>query len=175
MKKALSKEKFNRLLIQIGLGKRRALKSFFDLYGKFIYWAAYSVSSSSSVSDEVVNDVLLKIWQLASTTQMEIDNPEGWLFTISVNAAKKKKEEDNLPLNESIIYSEKEVDKFIEEDAFYSYLEGLKDDEQFILIARFIQNMKFEDIAETLGTPLSTITTRYYRALNKIKLKLEKL
>ena len=128
---------------------------------------------SPSASDEVVNDVLLKIWKLSSTTQLEIDNPEGWLYKISVNTAKKKKEEANLPLNEYIVGSRNEVEKFIEEDLFYSYLEGLTEDEQFVLIARFIQGMKFEEIAEILEMPLSTLTTKYYRALNKIKQKMK--
>ena len=173
MGKALTKEEFNKLLLKIGQDHKRALKFFFDLYGKFIYWSAYSVCKSPSISDEVVNDVLLKIWKLSSTTQLEIDNPEGWIYKISVNTAKKKKEEANLPLTENIIETKNEVDKLIEEDTFYSYLEGLTDDEQFILIARFIQDMKFEDITATLEMPLSTLTSKYYRALNKIKQKLK--
>lgn len=175
MRKAITKEEFNKLLAKIGQGQKRALKSFFNLYGKFIYWSAYSVCKSPSTSDEVVNDVLLKIWKLSSTTQLEIDNLEGWLYKISANTAKKKKEEANLPLTESIIESKNEIDKFIEEDTFYSYLEDLTDDEQFIFIARFIQDMKFEDIAAIMEIPLSTLTTRYYRALNKIRLKIEKI
>lgn len=174
MKKSLTKEEFNKLLMKIGQNKKHALKSFFNLYGRFIYWSSYSVCKSSSISDEVVNDVLLKIWQLSSTTQLEIENPEGWLYKISTNMAKKKKEEPILPLNEDIIETKNEIDRLIDEDVFYSYLKGLTDDEQFIFISRFIQDLKFEDIAAILEIPLSTLTTRYYRALNKIKQNIEK-
>lgn len=151
-----------------------ALKQFFDLYGKFIYFSANSICKSSVISEEVVNDVLYKIWQLSSKTKLEIDNPEGWLYKISINEAQKKIEKPTLPLNENIIDSKNRVDTILEVDSFRSYIANLTDEEQFIFIARFVQDMKFEDIAAALEMPLSSLTTKYYRALKKIKIKIEK-
>ncbi len=174
MKKILTKEKFNALIEQIGLGKRRALKLFYDLYGKFIYFAAFSVCKSTLIADEVVNDVLLKIWQLSSTSKLEVDNPEGWLYKVAINDAKKRIERKAVPLTENIIDSKDDIGKMLDENSFYNYIDDLSEEEQIILIARFIQDLKFDDIAVLLDMPLSTLTAKYYRALAKIRKKIEK-
>lgn len=173
MKKTLTKEEFHDLLAEIGKEPKRALKIFFDLYGKLIYWSAYSVCRSAAAADEVLNDVLLKIWQLSSATP-SVENPESWLYKISVNTAKKKRDARAVPLDESIAEPQNAIDAWIEEDSFYSYLDGLTEEEQFILIARFVQDMKFEEIAAALELPLSTVSTKYYRTLNKIKQRMKR-
>ena len=174
MKKILSKEEFNKLLKKIGQKNKRALKILYDMYGKLIYFSALSVCKSSSISDEIVNDVLFKIWQLAGTTKLEIENPEGWIYKISVNLAKNRLERNVLPIDENIVYNKNEIAYIIEEDAFYSYISDLTEEEQAILVARFMQDMKFEDIANMLELPVSSLTTKYYRTLKKIKKRIEK-
>lgn len=174
MKKILTKEKFNALIEQIGLGKKRALKEFYDLYGKFIYFAAYSVCKSTLIADEVVNDVLLKIWQLSAASKIEIENPEGWLYKVAINEAKKRNELSVVPLVENIIDVKDEIGKILDEYSFYGYIDDLAEEERMILIARFIQDLKFDDIAILLDMPLSTLTTKYYRALVKIRKKIGK-
>lgn len=175
MKNFLSKDKFNKILKQIGQGKERALKLLYDCYGKFIYFSALSACKSTTIADEVVNDVLLKIWQLAATKKIEVEHPEGWLYKISVNTAKNKLSREVLPLTENIVDTKDEIGKLLDEQAFYYYIEDLSEEEQAIFIARFIQDLKFDDIAVMLDIPLSTITARYYRALHKIKKKIEKI
>lgn len=170
----LAKDKFNNLLKQIGRKNKRALKTLYEKYGKFIYFSAFSVCKSSAISDEVVNDVLLKVWQLATTTKLEIESPEGWLYKISVNLAKNRIERQVFPMDENIVDNNDETEQFIESDSFYRYIEDLSEEEQAIFVARFVQDMKFEDIAIMLELPLSSLTTKYYRALEKIKKKLKK-
>lgn len=170
----LSKEKFNKLLKKIGQNNKRAFKIFYDAYGKLIYFTAFLVCKSSATANEIVNDVLLKIWQLATTKELEIGNPEGWIYTISVNTAKNKVERETLPIDESIVDNKNEIANIIEEDTFYSYLIGLTEEEQTILVARFVQDMKFNEIADMLDMPLSSLTTKYYRALEKIKKRITK-
>ncbi len=103
-----------------------------------------------------------------------MDNPEGWLYKLDINDAKKRIEWKDFPLTENIIDTKDEIGKMLDEHSFYFYIDDLSEEEQIILIARFIQDLKFDDIASLLDMPLSTLTAKYYRALVKIRKKIEK-
>ena len=79
----------------------------------------------------------------------------------------------NLELNEQICSSEDSFIDIEEKDSF-DYLVGkLKEHEQEILILRFRVGYTFQDIADIKEKPLATITTTYYRALEKLKILIE--
>ena len=56
-----------------------------------------------------------------------------------------------------------------ERDSFEYLIHTLKDDEQEIMILRFRKGYTFQDISDLQEKPLPTVTTTYYRALQKIK------
>ena len=173
MSKIITKEKFNKLLRRIGHENRRALEELYDIYGRLIYVSAFSICKSAMIADEVVDDVLVTVWQLAKNRKIAVENPEGWIYTISVNAAKNKIERETLPLHEDIASNQDDTGKLLSDDAFYEYISQLTEEERQIFIYRFIQDLKFSEIADRLQTPLSSVTSKYYRALKKIKEKLQ--
>lgn len=59
--------------------------------------------------------------------------------------------------------------KILDDDEFYCLIKGLTESLQELMSYKFIQNMTFEEIAETMDKPVSTITSLYYRGLKKIK------
>ena len=168
MKKALTPEEFNQLLRGIARQKKHALETFYSIYGKMIYAVAFSVCRSSASADEVVDDVLVKIWKLASTLPA-IENPEGWLYTVAANTAKNKLTERELPLDEDCHPAPDPFDKILEQDAFFRRIGVLDETDRAIMIYRFVRDMQFAEIAAAMDLPLGTLTSRYYRALEKLK------
>ena len=55
------------------------------------------------------------------------------------------------------------------EDDFYNKISTLDETEQEIMILKFVDDLTFKKIAKAMGKPLSTITSVYYRALEKLK------
>ncbi len=49
----------------------------------------------------------------------------------------------------------------------------LKEKEKAVVILRFFEEYRLEEIAKTLDEPLNTIKTILYRSLKKLKLNLE--
>ena len=168
MKKALTPEEFNLLLRGIGRRKKHALETFYSFYGKMIYSVALSVCRSSATADEIVDDVLVKIWKLAPDLSAQIENPEGWLYTITANTAKNKLTERELPL-EGDRPSPDPFDGILEQDAFFRRIGILDETDRAIMIYRFVHDMQFAEIAAAMDLPLGTLTSRYYRALEKLK------
>ncbi len=52
-------------------------------------------------------------------------------------------------------------------------LAALSDEERDVVTMKVYANLTFERIAEALGEPLGTVTSRYHRALEKLRAKLE--
>ncbi len=79
---------FNTLLKKIYSGDKGSLEVFYNVYGKLIYVTARTVTKSSFLADEVVDDMLVKIWQYLP--KKKIKNPKGWLYILTINSAKDK-------------------------------------------------------------------------------------
>lgn len=73
------------------------------------------------------------------------------------------------PFAENIVIEENDFQKILDDDEFYCLIKGLTESLQELMSYKFIQNMTFEEIAETMDKPVSTITSLYYRGLKKIK------
>lgn len=83
----ISDKQFNKLIKAIARKDKSALEELYSLFGKMIFISAKSITHSTELADEVVDDVLFKIWTNAHTYPKS-KNPVGWLYVITVNCAK---------------------------------------------------------------------------------------
>ena len=67
---------FNRLIGKIAVKDEKALEALYDIYGKLIYVTAMTVTKSTFKADEIVDDVLVKIWKNADKLP-KIKNPKA--------------------------------------------------------------------------------------------------
>ena len=163
-----TKKYFNKLIKRMARRDENALEEFYRIYGRLIYATAITALKSSVSADEVVDDLLIKIWKTADKLT-KISNPEGWLYVLTVNSAKDKlkSEKQYAPLYD---LKEDAVTAEIQTDGdFYIQISNLNETEQEIMIMRFVEDLSFERIAREMEKPLSTITSTYYRALEKLK------
>ena len=145
-----TKKYFNKLIKRIAFKDEKALEEFYRIYGRLIYATAFTILKCSVSADELVDDILVKIWKTADRLP-KIGNPEGWLYVLTANSAKDK------------IKAEKQY------VALFDLKEDANETEQEIMIMRFVEDLSFERIAKEMKKPLSTITSTYYRALEKLK------
>ena len=172
-REALKKE-FFALLRRIRKDPQGGLKEFYEKYGKLIKYTARLFCRTDVLVDEIVNDVLMKIWR-SSDTFGEIDNPEGWLYVVTANRAKSSlREQRYVPLEEEIADERDGIQEFIDMDSFYFMIGELSEIEQQIIINKCVFKYTFEDIGEMLNKSTSTVSSIFYRSLDKIKEKLEK-
>lgn len=72
------------LLQMISQGDEKAFATVFDYYRNKIYGVALKLTHSTTVAEEIVEDVFLKIWSRRATLD-EIENFSAYLFTIARN------------------------------------------------------------------------------------------
>lgn len=172
-KATTTKKEFRKLIKEIRENPNVGLEKFYNTYGKIMQITARTICRSLEQADAVINVVLVKVWQLAQEN-VNIDNPEGWVYIITANTAKDTlKEKTFLPLYDTIADERDEISKLISEDAFYSMISILTEEEQTLMIEKFIEKLTFREIAEEKGKNINAISAVYYRALEKVKKFLE--
>lgn len=161
--------KFRKIVKSIIKGKDSALMEFYEMYGKLIFAIASKICSSRQDVDEVVNDVLVKVWQMAEQLK-DFESPIGWLCRTTENLAKDKLRSSVsiATIDESAVHDEgySQIENY---DQFLYMISILSEEEQQVMILKFVQDMTFESISSILNKPLSTITSTYYRAIKKIE------
>ncbi len=160
---------FNKIIRLIVKNPEKGLDNFYKEYGDMIYSVAKSYCHTEDKTNSVVNNVLIRIWKKAKDLN-DVQNPEGLIFTITKNCAKDELGEKWFyELNEKISSGKDYFSEIEEKDSFEYLISPLKDHEKDILILRFGKGYTFQEIADIEEKPLPTITTIYYRALDKIK------
>lgn len=175
----LSREaiKFSKMLRKIAKQDKGSLEEFYEEYGRFIYLSALSICKSLCLADEIVNDILVKIWNLSSQIK-GIKNPKCWLYRITVNWTKDRLKSSRLSerpcehVGDLFGEYDRGFEKLFDGDEFNYFINSLDEEEQEIIILRLVQGLSFDYIAKYKGKPISTVSSLYYRSLNKIKSKI---
>lgn len=169
----MERKPLEELISRIAEKRKDALEEFYREYGKTIFCVALSVCKSKTDADEIVDDVLIKVWNSA-TSLKGVENLKAWLYRVTLNIAinkvKSRKKEtalDERPVNEE---GYKNV---IDKATFYGMISDLSALEQQILCLKFIDDLIFEEIAEILGKPVATVAYKYYSALKKLSRQLK--
>lgn len=82
----MNQRTFDELISRIADNNKNALDEFYQNYGKLIYGVAFSVCKNKSDSDEVVDEVLIKIWNTANALH-GIEKPKSWLYRVTFRLA----------------------------------------------------------------------------------------
>lgn len=169
-----SKKEFLAILKRIKKDSEDGLRIFYERYGKLITCAARLYCRNDFELREIVNEVLIKIWRNADRFG-EIANPEGWIYVITSNFAKSLlKKRCYVPLEETVADEKDGIQEFIDRDSFYFMIKDLSETERQVITHKFASRLTFEDIGKMLGKSTSTVSSIFYRAIEKIKEKTEK-
>ena len=165
-----SKKQFRKIVKEILRNSEKGFSMFYETYGKLIQSATHVICRSIDKANEVVNSVLIKIWQNVDTLKT-IENPEGWIYVITVNTAKDLMRGRYIfPLEENIVADKDQTEEIFDKESFYWMIEDLFEIEQNIMVYKFVLRFTFQEIADELNKPLTTVTSIYYRALKKVKI-----
>ena len=141
-----------------------------DNYEKY-YRLAYSYMRNEDDALDVVQESAYRAISDCGKVKNK-DYLSTWIYRIVVNTAldllrKKKKE----TLTEEL--PEIPVEDQYQETELRTILNQLDHKSKTIIILRYFEDLKLEDIADILGDNLNTVKARLYRSLKKLRLNLE--
>ena len=135
-------------------------------YKSYLYKVAYTYVKDKQVALDILQETSFKAWLNIHTLKDE-ENFKPWITKILVNTAlnyiKKESKVIYMEDENSIIYSEKSIS--IEEKLdLYDAIDLLKPKYKTVIILKYFDDMKIEDISYVLNTPENTVKSHLKRA-----------
>ncbi len=169
--------KLEKLISLIATQDKDALSELYELTNKSVYGFAYSFLKNPQNAQDVMQEVFIKIYSSASTYESK-GKPMAWILTITKNLSLMKirsdkrfdsydkQEEDGKYSEEySEDFSKDSENKIILNDA----MNALSDEERQIVILHAMTGLKHREIAEITELNLSTVLSKYNRAIKKLR------
>jgi len=151
-------------------GDKEAFKKFAESKGKRILTIAQMVLKGNMYADDVLNTVLVKVWQNLDKI-IELKSPTGYINTIAYNAAidiERKRRE--LPLFDNLPETCKDYETKMDIE---TALNALSEEERQIVLYHVHAGYSFKKIGELLELTKKAVYIRYLRAVNQLKERLK--
>lgn len=139
------------------------------------YRLAFSYVKNKENALDIIQDAILKALRSIDGLQ-EVQYMKTWFYRILVNTAidfiRKHQRVSIMPdevLDGHLTPSENEVSDFDLQEA----VDQLSPMYKTIILLRFFEDMKIDEIAEITGDNVNTVKTRLYAALRKLRVEME--
>jgi RNA polymerase sigma-70 factor (ECF subfamily) len=129
-------------------------------------------------AEEVLQDVMLRLWQKAPTYQPERAAPVTWIFTIARNAridAQRRggraepDPEDPMWVPSSPEAPDRVVEQAASDARVRVALQELPPSQLEVLERAYVQGQSLSEIAEALAIPLGTVKSRVRLAMDRLR------
>ena len=165
--------KIEELIMQMSYGGIAAMGDLYELIATDVYAYAVSKTANKEDAEDVTHDTFVQIWKSAKQYS-PMGKPLAWIFTIEINLIRKQKNKikSSVPFDEAL---ESEADgtdfseDLIADDFLWQMLNYLKEEEREVITLHIVSGLKHREIAKLLGKPLSTVLSRYNRAIKKLR------
>ncbi len=166
----------DRLLLLMKTGDMEAFRRLYELTAKGIYSYALSILQQPQDAEEVMQDTYLTAWRQAARYETE-GKPMAWLLTIARNLCymRLRRQKDHPCVSYEELEQEEpgelcsRIELVPEKQMLLDALTALGEDERKIVLLHDTGNMKHREIAQLLGIPLSTVLSKYRRALKRLQ------
>ncbi len=163
-----------------------AFAALYDRYGKRVFGLAARILNDSVKSEEVTQDVFLRVWRRGHTYMPDKGKFTTWLFRIAHNRTideLRRIRRDKSRYSDDITERyDLESDDISPPDAAVANseyeqvraaLEVLPEPQREVVFLSYFKGMTQTQIAESTGQPLGTVKTRMRLALKKLRTALE--
>lgn len=166
-------DRLDQCLSEIATGSSEALADLYRQTRASVYSFSLSLLKNAEDAEDVLHDCYIQIF-LAADTYQSLGKPLAWILTIAKNLCRKKLREqarttslpeedwlDTLPAPKQLEPEERIL--------LRSCLTRLSDEEQQIVVLHAVSGFRHREIADLLSLPLSTVLSKYNRAIKKLQ------
>jgi len=164
----------------MALGDRKAVNLAYENYGDILYGIIRRIVKSEELAEEVLQDVMVKVW----INSKSYNNKKGRLFTWLSNIArntsidclrsarnnreKKTTSIENF-VSDSIVGSE---ELKLKDSGLEKVVNSLDEKHRILIDMTYFQGYSQRELAKELNIPLGTIKSRLRLAINELRTKL---
>lgn len=164
---------------------RAAFTRLFRHFAPLMKAFAHSGSTlSANHADELVQEVMLKVWQKASAFDPSKAAASTWVYTIARNCRtdfyRRLNKFDTALTAEDIGYESETEETFLllhqqrNRERIKALLSELPNEQSQILVKVYMEGKSHSEVAEELGIPLGTVKSRVRLAIQKLQIQIER-
>lgn len=168
------------LLLRVAAGDRAAFGQLYDMLAPRAFGLILRVLVNRALSEEVLQDVFLEVWQSASGFAPNKGQGRSWVLTIahrravdrvrSTRASTERDEKAGLrELNSGQDSVDDQVALRIESRRVARAMDALPDAQREALLLSYVGGYSQSEIAALVGSPLGTIKTRMRDGLSRLR------
>ena len=160
-----------------------AFKELVNSYSERLYWHVRRFLCSHEDTDDLLQDIFVKIWSSLSTFRGE-SQLYTWLYRIATNESLNFLQKQKIRAALQFESMSSKIEERIDEDTLMDgdqlqrdlmkAIQRLPSKQRTVFIMRWFDNLSYEDISEILGTSVGALKASYHFASEKIKAELEK-
>jgi RNA polymerase sigma-70 factor (ECF subfamily) len=148
------------------------IENLYERYAGDVRRFALYLCGDVVTADEITSDTFVRAWMAAGRIRQP--TVKGYLFTIARNAytdllrraARHTELDENLP--DTRISAQTQMELSAEVREVLAALQQLPEIDRTVLLMRALDEMPYEEIAETLGIPVVTAKVKVHRARLKL-------
>lgn len=161
-------------------------------YTKILYNFIRRFGFSNEDTEDILQDIFIKIWKYKDSFDKEKSSLKTWIFTITKNtiydALRKKKRVENIrSIDEQSSNENKEeaedvslsilhlLERLETKTKLLEAIETLNENEKSIFFLHTEESLTFNEIATIFDSPLNTIKSIYRRSLLKLQIQLQEM
>jgi RNA polymerase sigma-70 factor (ECF subfamily) len=168
------------LLVRVAVGDRAAFGQLYDMLAPRAFGLILRVLVNRALSEEVLQDVFLEVWQSASGFVPNKGQGRSWVLTIAhrravdrvrtTRASTERDEKAGLrELNSGQDSVDDQVALRIESRRVARAMDALPDAQREALLLSYVGGYSQSEIAALVGSPLGTIKTRMRDGLSRLR------
>ena len=142
-----------------------------------LYKIAYTYTKNKDLSLDIVQEAVTKALENIHKLKQE-EFVTTWFYRILINEAlqsvKRNKKHIEYELIDNEAYYHGDEENIVENIDIYNKIEKLNNKLKTVIILRFFENLKIEEIAVITKTNTNTVKSRLYKGLNEIKKEYER-
>ncbi|MGO2354446.1 MAG: sigma-70 family RNA polymerase sigma factor [Marinomonas foliarum] len=172
-------ESLANLLIRVAKEDRSAFSELYEATYRKLFGIVYRILKNQAVSEEVLQEVYLKIWDKASSFDASLASPITWMATIARNRTIDEVRKNQLPDSDADVDFDLIVDDSMAPDDSFSKsrdllklescLTGLESPRAEMIKAAYLDGCSRQELAERFEQPLGTIKTWLHRSIKQLQ------
>ena len=161
------------LIIGVANNDKEAFNLLYEKTSVSVYSFALSILKNLHDAEDVLQDCFISIYDSAAEYR-SYGKPMAWIITIAKNLCLKKlrdrkKEPEPLPDNTDISFSDNGSVTAEDKILLTMCMNVLSDEERQIVVLHAVSGFRHKEIAQILSMQLSTVLSKYHRALKKLR------
>ena len=162
------------LLVRVGQGDRQALEALYRLTSRAVYGCLLSIVKNPHDAEELMQDTYLQLVSSAGSYRPQ-GKPRGFILAVARNLGLMRlREERRFPAageeeTETLPADGNEAGRAEDRLVLECAMRVLGDEERQGVMLHAVAGLKHRETAALMGLPLSTVLSRYHRALGKLQ------